>query len=87
MSRPLSVVRAAKLRRYLTSQKKAGKHYADGKARKAEIARISPHGTEIEGPDGKKYVVVDNFAQKVAFKTCAIERFDVKEAKPEKAPR
>ena len=54
MSRPLSVVRAAKLRRYLASQKKAGKHYANGRARAAEIIKITPPGTEIEGPDGKR---------------------------------
>ena len=87
MSRPLSAVRAAKLRRYLASQRKAGKHYAEGKARKAEIAKISTPGTEITAPDGQVYVVVDNFAQRVAFKTCAIEQFDLKLKKAEKAPR
>lgn len=87
MSRPLPAVRAAKLRRYLASQKKAGKHYAAGKARAAEIIKISPPGTEIEGPDGKVYVVQDNFAARTAFKTCAIDRYELKEKKPEKAPR
>ena len=87
MSRPISAVRAAKLRRYLASQKKAGKHYAAGKARAAEIVKISPPGTEIQGPDGKTYVIQDNFAQRTAFKTCAIDRFEVKEKKPDKALR
>lgn len=87
MSRPLSEVRAAKLRRYLASQKKAGKHYAAGRARAAEIIKITPPGTEIPGPDGKTYVVVDNFAKRTAFKTCAIDQFELKEVRPEKAPR
>lgn len=87
MSRPIATVRAVKLRRYLASQKKAGKHYAAGKARKAEIAKISPPGTEIPGPDGKMYVVVDNFAQRVAVKNCVIERFDLKPVDDKKAPR
>ena len=87
MSRPLSAVRAAKLRRYLASQKKAGKHYANGRARAAEIIKITPPGTEIEGPDGKRYTVVDNFAKRTAFKTCAIDQYEVKPVQPEKASR
>ncbi|MBE7157757.1 MAG: hypothetical protein INR62_04875, partial [Rhodospirillales bacterium] len=45
-----------------------------------------PPGVEIEGPDGKRYVVVDNFAKRTAFKTCAIDQFELKEFGP-KRPR
>lgn len=87
MSRPLSAVREAKLRRLLASKATAGKHYARVHARTAELIAITAPGTEIQGPDGKTYTVQDNFAKRTAFKTCAIDRFEVKPVQPEKAPR
>ena len=87
MSRPLSAVRSAKLRRLLTAKEKAGKLYAKVHARTAELIKITPPGAEIAGPDGKVYTVVDNFAGRVAFKTAAIDHFEVKAVDPKKAPR
>lgn len=87
MSRPLSDRRAAKLRRLLAAKAKAGKAYSRIHALTAELIKITPVGVEIAGPDGKRYTVQDNFAGRVAYKTAAIDHFEVKEVRPEKAPR
>ena len=84
MSRPLPEVREAKLRRLLVAKAKAGTYYAKVHARMAELVKITPPGVEIATPDGRGFVVVDNFAKRTAFKTCAIDRYELKQVKEDK---
>ncbi len=86
MSRSLPVCRAAKLRRLLTAKAKAGKLYSRVHALTAELLKLAPVGTEMEH-GGKRYVVRDNFAGRTAFKTCAIDQFEIKEVGAEKGRR
>ena len=87
MSRPLSVRRVAKLRKIIRNKAKAGKLYSRVHADTAEFIKITPVGVEVE-LEGKKYVVRDNFTGRVAFKEkVAIDRYELKEIRPEKALR
>ena len=86
MSRPLSAVRAAKLRRIVRNKAKAGKLYSKVHADTAEFIKMTPVGTEVE-VDGRKYAVVDNFSKRAASKTVYIDQYELREVRPEKAPR
>ena len=87
MSRSLSARRVAKLRRIVRNKAKAGKLYSKVHADTANFIKITPVGTEVE-LDGRKFVIVDNFTgRRAASKTVYIDQFELKETKPEKAPR
>lgn len=65
-----------------TAKARGKQQYATAGAKQTELRAICPAGMAIVLPDGRKFAIVDTFADKeLAVKMTYIDRFELKELK------
>ena len=88
MSDPKHKERRKKVTAYLRALAKGKEYYARADALLAELLPELGPGGSVALPNGKRAVLVDNFADKnKAWKPCGINRFDIKVVADDGSPK